>query len=301
MPIEITFLGTTAMVPTIDRGHSAILLYADKDSILMDCGENTQRQLKIAKADIMRISKILITHWHGDHVLGLPGLLQTMNMMVGDGDKTIEIYGPPGTKKRMELMFKAFESDMSSLKVKIHEVESGIFHENEDYQLLAVELNHTVKTIGFAYVETDKRRMNLGFIEKKKMGQGPLLGKLQRGETVTFKGEKITPEEATYVVKGKKIAYLTDSEPSKNSTILALDADLLISEATFATRLEAKGEEKKHMTAGQAAQIAHAANVKKLVLTHFSQRYKDTTEILENAKDIFPNTTAAFDFMKVKL
>ncbi len=303
MPIEMTFLGTTAMVPTIDRGHSAILLYADKESIIMDCGENTQRQLKIAKADIMRITKILITHWHGDHVLGLPGLLQTMNMMVGEGQqKSIDLFGPQGTKKRMEYVFKAFESDMSSMKIKIHEIaEDGKFFENEDYSLEAMHLNHTVKTIGFAFIEQDRRRINMEFAKKHKIPEGPLMGKLQRGETITNKEEKITADEATYVVKGKKIAYIADSEPSKNSVLLAKQADLLISEATFATKLEAKGEEKKHMTASQAAQIAHQADAKKLILTHFSQRYKDTSELLENAKDIFPETIAAFDFMKIKI
>jgi ribonuclease Z len=300
MTIEITFLGTAAMVPTADRNHSAILIYHEKDSILFDCGENTQRQLKIAKADIARISKICISHWHGDHVLGLPGLLQTMNMM--SEQKTIEIFGPVGTKKRMEFMLKAFESDMSSLKMKIHEIENdGIFYENDFYKLEAYHLNHSVKTLGFAFIEQDKRKMNLEFVKKKKIPEGPLLGKLQRGEDITFKNEKILVDDATYVVKGRKIAYISDSEPNKNSIILAQDSDLLISESTYATKLEEKGEEYKHMTAKQAAQVAHQANVKELILTHFSQRYKSTEEILENATDIFPRTKAAFDFMKVRL
>ncbi len=299
---EITFLGTTAMIPTIDRGHSAILIFHEKESLLFDCGENTQRQLKIAKADMMRISKICISHWHGDHVLGLPGLLQTMNMMGGENERTIDIYGPSGTKKRFELLERAFESDKRSLKINVHDIEKdGVFFENDEYSLEARHLKHSVKTLGFALIEQDKRKMDLRFLEKKGIRPGPLYGKLQRGEDVTFKGEKIKADDATDIIKGKKIAYVSDTEPCKNASALAKDADIMICEATYADKMEEKGEDYKHMTARQAAQTAHQAGARKLILTHFSARYKDIEEVLENAKDIFPETLAAFDFMKVKV
>jgi len=217
-------------------------------------------------------------------------------------EKTIEIFGPAGTKKRMEYLEKVFESAKPSLKIKVHDVEKdGIFFENDYFKLEARHLNHSVKTIGFAFMEQDKRKMNLDFIKKHKIPEGPLLGKLQDGKDIEFKGEKISADDATFVVPGRKIAYVADSEPNKNSTLLAKDADLLISESTYATKEELKGEDYKHMTAKQAAQLAHMSHAKKLVLTHFSQRYKTTDEVLENAKDIFPNTIAAFDFMKVRL
>lgn len=296
---EILFLGTSCMRPTKERNHPAILIYHDKESILMDCGENTQRQMRIANVDINRISRILISHWHGDHVLGIPGLVQTLASQ--EYAKTLEIYGPRGTKKRMEHLMQAFAFE-GKIDMQIIEVEKdGLFYENMNYELHAYNLNHGVPCIGFAFVEKDRRRIKLPFVRKLGMPDGPLLGKLQAGEDVKWKGKDVSVDDATYIVKGKKIAYISDTELCDNCVELARDADVLISESTHASKIEDKAEETKHMTAKSAGLVASQANVKKLVLTHFSTRYKDTKELEEEARDRFDNVVASYDFLKIKV
>lgn len=299
MGFNIVFLGTSSMVPTKDRSHSAILVEHAKDNILMDCGEGTQRQMKIAGVDMNRITKILISHWHGDHVLGLGGLIQTLASQQYVG--TLKLYGPIGTKKYMESMVKGFAFD-NRLELEVIEVsKDGIIAEEEDYVIEARELEHSIRCFGYALIEKDKRRMDLAVLKKLGIPQGPLLGKLQRGEDITVKGKKISVDEATILVKGKKLSYVADTVPCNGAIALSKDADLMICESTLATHKEEKAEEYKHMTAKQAGLLANQASAKKLVLTHFSQRYKDTKDLEEEAKDVFANTVAAYDFMKIKV
>lgn len=293
----IQFLGTSAMVPTAERNHSSLLLFHEKDSILFDCGEGTQKQMKIAGIDINRISKILISHWHGDHVLGLGGLLQTMASQ--SYDRTLRIYGPKGSKEYINNMMKGFAFD-NKIELEVNEISEGRFYESSDYYLEAAKLEHSVPTYGYAFIEQDRRKIDLAFTKKLGIPEGPLLGKLQQGENITFKGKTVKADEATTVIKGKKFCYIADTLPCNSAVKLAKDSDLLVSESTHASKIEEKAEEFKHLTAKQAATIAEKANAKKLVLTHFSQRYKNTDEIEEEAKLVFPNVTCAKDFMKVK-
>lgn len=296
--MELVFLGTSTMVPTKDRNNSAVLLRYRTHGLLFDCGENTQRQLKIAGISANKITKVLLSHWHGDHVLGLPGLIQTMGTQ--DYDKPLEVYGPEGTSEHMKHLFKLgiFKTRVQTV---IQEVNSGKFFENNDFILEARELKHTAPCVGFSFLEKDRRRINMAFIKKLGIPQGPLLGKLQKGKDIVFKGKKVKADEATRMVRGKKIVYIVDTTFCQNCIELAKDADILICEATYAGDLDAKADEYQHMTAKQAASIANRANVKKLILTHFSQRYKTTEKILEDAKTYFENVVCAYDFMKVKV
>lgn len=297
--MEIVFLGTSSMVPTKERNHSAFLLVGSTETILFDCGEGTQKQLKIVGADINRITKILLSHWHGDHVLGLPGLIQTMAAQQYDG--TLQVYGPKGSIAYAEAMFKGFAFDKSRLKYEIIEIEKdGVIFKNKDFRIESHKLDHSVPCYGFAYLEEDRRRIKLDAAKKLGLSEGPLLGKLQMGESVTVKGKKIDPDEVSTVTKGRKVAYVADTVPCDGAVMLAQDADILISEATMATKIEGKAEEYKHMTARQAGLLANQANAKKLIITHFSQRYKSSAELEEEAKDVFYNVVAAYDFMKVK-
>lgn len=297
--MQITFLGTSAMVPTKERNHPGFLLSYKDQGILFDCGENIQRQLKIEGISPAKITKILISHWHGDHVLGLPGLIQTLGN--GDYEKTLKIYGPEGTKEFMKNMFKAFIFDKKLIDIEIEEVKEGIFFENRDFRLEALEMEHGIKTVGYSFVEKEKRKINLAFVKKLGIPDGPLLGKLQSNKIITWKGRKVTPKEATYVVGGKKLTYIPDTLPCKNCVELAKDADVLVCEATYTSELEDKAEEYRHLTAKQAAMIANQADVKKLILTHFSQRYKNTHDLEEDAKTYFDNVLCAKDFMKIKI
>ena len=286
------------MVPTKERNHPGILVRDKNQGILLDCGENIQRQLKIAGIKCTKITKIFITHWHGDHVLGLPGLLNSMSR--SDYSGKLEIYGPKGTKKFYEYMNKAFESTVN-IEIKIIEIENGIAYEDEKLKIEVLPLEHGVPTIGIRIEEKDRLRINKAKAKKIGLSEGPLMGKLQQRKNIMLNGKKISYKEVTYKVEGIKIAYISDTVFCKNTIKIAKNADLLIAESTYESSLEERAEEYKHLTAQQAATVASKSNVKKLVLTHFSQRYKDVNVILDDAKQVFDNTILAKDFMNIKL
>ena len=296
--IEIMFLGTSSMVPTKERNHSAVFLRYKNEGILIDCGEGTQRQFKVAGIPITKVTKILITHWHGDHTLGLPGLIQSLG--ASEYSKRLEIFGPRGTKKHFEHMFKAFIFDQR-IELVIKEVDAGIFFENKEFVLEAFELEHGTKTLGYRFTEKDRRKIDIKKVKNIGIPEGPLLGKLQDGKTIDFNGKKISPKESTYILEGRKIGFISDTVQCNNCIKIAKDVDVLICESTYHSKLEEKGGKYGHLTAKQAAMIANKANVKRLVLTHFSARYKSSKEVEEDAKDHFNNVVAAYDFMKVRL
>ena len=296
--MEILFLGTSSMVPTKERNQSGILVSHGSENILVDCGEGTQRQLKIAGVKLVKITKILISHWHGDHVLGLPGLIQTMSS--SGYDKKLRIYGPVGTRKFMKKVFGAFVFD-SKIEIEVKDVKMGKFFENEELMLEAHLLEHNIETLGFNIIERDRRKINLAAIERLGIPEGPLLGELQNGKSINWKGRKIDANDATIISKGRKVTIVSDTVPCRGANLLAKDADVLICEATYSSGLESKGEEYGHMTSKQAAELANRSNAKKLILTHFSARYKDTQELEEDAKNYFYNASCARDFMKIRL
>jgi len=296
--MEAIFLGTSSMVPTKDRNQSGVLIRYKNEGILVDCGEGMQRQFKQKGIPLTRVTKILIPHWHGDHVFGLPGVMSTLGTL--EYGKTLEIYGPKGTKKHLENMFKAFVFDRR-IKFEVKEVKSGRFFENKEFCLETLPLEHGVITLGYSFVENDIRHVDAKKAKKLGIPNGPLLGKLQRNESVSFEGKKVNPKDVTYVEKGKKIIVIADTVPCRNAVKLAKDADLLICESTYDSKLEEKGEAYGHMTGKQAGLVANQANAKKLVLTHFSARYKTTHEVEEDAKGVFDNSIAAKDFMVFKI
>ena len=296
--MQIIFLGTSSMVPTKERNHSSILISYGSENILVDCGEGTQRQLKIAGIKLMKITKILISHWHGDHVLGLPGLVQSMSS--SGYTKTLNIYGPKGTKKLIEKMFEVFGFDQK-FEIKVNEIKSGKFFEDDEFILEAEQLEHNIETLGYRFEEKGKRKIDLSYTKKIGIPEGPMLGKLQEGKNIMWKGKEINVEKATHLIKGKSIAIITDTVPCKGAYKLAKDVDLLVSEATYASDLEGKSAEYGHMTAKQAAEIANMGNAKQLILTHFSARYKNTSNLEDEARTYFDNVLTAEDFMKINL
>tara|TARA_Y100000310_G_scaffold342470_1_gene445893 strand:+ start:211 stop:1104 length:894 start_codon:yes stop_codon:yes gene_type:complete len=297
--MEIVLFGTSSMVPTSERNHSATLLSYKEEKILIDCGEGTQRQFRKVKISPMKLSKILITHWHGDHILGLPGLIQTLG--ANDYAKELMIFGPKGTKKKFDTMFDFFVHRSKKIKYKVVEVEEGFVFENENYRIEASAMEHSTKTLAYAFIEKPKRRVNMDYVRKKGLKEGPIIKKLQEGKDVSHEGVKVKAKDATYMEEGKKFVIVTDTVPCSNAVKIAKDADILFCEATFLEDLKDKAKEFKHMTAKQAATIAKKANVKRLVLTHFSQRYKDTKGHAKEAKEIFENTVIGNDFQEFLL
>tara|TARA_Y100000310_G_C20590412_1_gene767695 strand:- start:330 stop:1220 length:891 start_codon:yes stop_codon:yes gene_type:complete len=296
--MEITFLGTSSMVPTKDRNQIGVLLSYGSEGILFDCGEGIQRQIKLAGEKITKVTKILISHWHGDHVLGLPGLIQTLSASTFDG--TLEIYGPGGTKNRMKKMFETFIFD-NQIDIKIKEVKEGLIFENDDFLIKAEKMEHGIPTLGYRFEEKDKRKINISKLKKFKVPQGPLVGKLQSGKSITIDGKKIKPDDVGRIEKGRSIAFVTDTVINKNCSKLAKDVDLLICESTYASKLEEKAEKHNHMTAKDASLLASNSGAKKLALIHFSARYKEIDEIEEEAKTYFDNTVCAYDLMKMRI
>ncbi len=299
--MELTFLGTASMVPTKDRNVIGHFLDYNGEGILIDCGEGTQRQMNVAGINRLRVKKILITHWHGDHVAGLLGLPQTISNSENPSD--MHLYGPIGSAESIKKMMEAtlheprFNMEVTELNPKGIET----FYENDEYILQCAPLEPSVPVLGYSFVEKDRRRMNMEKAKELGLKPGPLIGKLKQGETVEVKGKKIKPDDVSRMQEGKKITFILDTQLCNNCIKLAENTDLLICEATYKAELEEKANEYKHMTAAQAATIATKANAKKLVITHFSQRYPAVEELLEEASTIFPETIAAHDFMKLKL
>ncbi|NOZ80559.1 MAG: ribonuclease Z [DPANN group archaeon] len=296
--MKLTFLGTSCMVPTKERAQTAMVLEHKGEYLLIDSGESVQRQFKLAGMKPSKIGRILLTHWHGDHVLGLPGLLQTLS---GSGHKgTLVIYGPPGIKEKIALMLRLYEFD-NKLTIRVEEVQKGVFYENREYALEAIPLRHRIACNGYAFHLKDRRRIDMKKAEALGLKEGPLLGELSVGKNVTLAGREISPDDVTYVVKGKTVAFIFDTLLTDAACRLAKDADILVCEAVYTSDLEDKAREHQHLTAAHAATIAKRAGVKKLILSHLSQRYKDKAVLLKEAKAIFSNTMTAKDFMTLTI
>lgn len=294
--MQLIILGTSATVPTKNRNHGGYLLTYKAEGLLFDCGEGIQRQMKQAGISFSKITRIFLSHWHGDHMLGLPGLLQSMAMH--DYTKELKIYGPPGSKIKFKKLLEAFESSYP-IEATMHEVKEGKFLDTKDFYIEAYPLAHRAKCYGYRFVEKNKRKIKLSALKKLKIPEGPIVGKLQEGKTITHKGKKIKPEQVSTIVQGKIFGFISDTRPCKKCNNIAKNADLLLCESTYSSEHAEKAEEYFHMTAVEAAQIASQNNVKKLVLTHFSARYKDESMLEKDARTVFDNTLAARDFMKI--
>lgn len=297
--MEITFLGTGSMVPTIDRNATSILISYKDENILVDCGEGTQKQFRYAGISPAKITRILITHWHGDHVFGLPGLLTTIAKFAPE--KKLDIYGPMGSSRYLSVLLSSYVP-LSKEKLHVHEIsKEGIFFENEDFKLKAFNLEHTTKCLGYSIIEQDKRNIDMEYIKKFGLKQHPILRELQQGKNITWNKKNILASKATKLKKGKTISIVLDSNFNRNIAANVKNSDLLICEATLGDEFENKAKEYKHLTSGQSARIARDAGVKRLIMTHFSQRYKDISSLTSEARKIFKNTEAAKDFMKISL
>ena len=301
MKIPIIFLGTGQAIPTARRNHTSILLNYKNENILIDCGEGTQRQFRKAKINPCSITRILITHWHGDHVLGLPGLLQTL--MLNGYNKNLQIYGPRGTEKFLSLMLSLFVK-VGKLNVEINEVGAGKIFENKDFSIIAGEMSHGAPCLAYSFIEKDKIRIDKEKLKKYKL-KGKIISELQKGNDILWQDKKIKASQLTYLQKGRKITFILDTSINKNAEKLAENSDLLICESTFLENSEngkQLAKEYKHLTAKQAAEIAKKANCKKLILTHLSQRYENKEKlILAEARKIFKNTEIAEDLMKIEV
>jgi len=299
MKIPICFLGTSQAIPTAKRNHTAMLLQYNDENILVDCGEGTQRQFRKAGLNPCRLTRILITHWHGDHILGLPGLLQTLAL--NGYNRTLHIYGPRGTRQYAELMFRLFVF-VGKIKYDVTEIESGKVFETNDFYVEALPMIHGAPCLAYSFVEKDRLRISKEKLEKLKLPDKSLIKNLQQGKDIEVGSKKIKAKDITYLQKGKKITFILDTGINENCYKIAKNSDILICEATYTKKEEELALAYRHLTAGQAGQIAKNANVKKLILTHISQRYENKEkQVLKEAKKTFQNTSIAEDLDKIEL
>ncbi|RLF44723.1 MAG: ribonuclease Z [Thermoplasmata archaeon] len=300
MQLYIHFLGTGGSWPSVQRNVSAVAIKRGGEIILFDCGEGTQRQIQKSKLSYMQISKVFITHYHGDHFLGLPGFIQTLQL--NDRQEALHIYGPKGTEEIVDTIIHLgyFKPDY---EIIAHDLKPGDSIKFEGYEIKCIAACHNVPSLAYC-LEEDKRP---GKFNKKKalelgVPEGPLFRKLQQGQSVEINGRVITPDMVLGPPRpGRKITISGDTKPCQRLIEFAKNSDVLIHDATFDSSLEDKANEYGHSTARQAAEIAKEANVEKLFLTHISPRYRDAKILEEEAREVFPNSFVAEDFMEVEV
>jgi ribonuclease Z len=296
--IKINFLGTSAQIPTAKRNHSAILLIYNDENILVDCGEGTQRQFRKAKLNPCKITKILITHIHGDHIFGLPGLLSTLNF--SGYNKELQIYCPKGAKKIIE-EFIDLEHLKNGFKIKIQEV-FGKFYESEDFYLEAESMEHGIPTNAYNFVIKSKFRIDKGKLRKYKIKAGPFLRDLKFGKDIVYEGKKYKSKDLIYSEEGKKVSIVLDTLFNSKIKKFVENANILICDSSFSSENSADAKEHLHLTAKQDGEIAKGAKVGKLILTHISQRYENNLKnLLNDAKKVFKNTVLAEDFSEFEI
>ncbi len=296
--IRLTFLGTSDAIPTIKRNHTSLLLTYDGENILLDCGEATQRQFRKAHLNPNKVTRILISHWHGDHVLGIPGLLQSMSLT--GYKKTLYIYGPKGTKRFMNQLLKTFVFKQN-FQIKVDEV-SGKFFETKDFYLEAKQVIHGIPCNAYTFEKKGQLRIDRNKLKKSKLPNLPLLKNIKIGKDIIFKGRKYLAKNLTYKEKDVKVSFIVDTRFNENIISFVRGSDVLISEATFSKELEETAKEYMHLTSEQAAILAKKSNSKKLVLFHISQRYeKNLNKILNEAKKVFKNSVLAEDLMSIEI
>jgi len=298
--MQVLFLGTSGSWPTPKRNVSAVAVKRGPEVVLFDCGEGTQRQFMLSPMSYMQVSRIFITHFHGDHFLGIPGLVQSMTM--NDRQAPLEMYGPRGMKDLVHRLltlghFKA------GFDTPVREMSGGDAIDFGEYGVRALEAVHTVPALSYALEEKVRAgRFDLERAKSLGIPEGPLYRRLQEGRPVEHGGTTFTPDMVLGPPRrGRKIVYTGDTMPSEALVTFARGADLLIHDATAESSLEEKANRYGHSTARQAAVVAKDAAVRTLALTHVSPRYEDGASILADATPVFPNTVLAEDFLQLEV
>jgi len=292
--LDIVFLGTSGSAPTARRAPSALLVRRGGERLLFDCGEGTQRQLLQSSVGLVDLREIFLTHFHLDHWLGLPGMLKTFALR--DRQLPLTVYGPPGLKD----LFRELRRVIGRLSYpfELVEVRAGEVLERDDYRVLVVPVAHGGAAVGYALVEEPRPgRFDVDTADALGIPAGPERGALQRGESVTLPdGRVLTPDAVLGPARaGRTIVYSGDTAPSEVLQALAEHADVLVHEATFTEEEGIRAAETMHSTALQAAELARAAGVRLLALTHVSPRYFGP-ELVREAREIFANTVVPRDF-----
>ncbi len=301
--MRVTFLGTSGAVPTTERAPSAILVNREGERLLFDCGEGTQRQM-MRFGTGFAVSHIFVTHLHGDHILGIPGLIQSLGF--NDREEPLAIHVPSGARTHIERLVHA-GGHQPGFPVRINEVRPGTtaLHA-DDYEVRTYRTEHRTRSVGYALVEDDRPgRFDRERAEELGIPVGPKFGRLHRGEPVELDdGRTIRPEQVVGEPRpGRTFVYTGDTRPIDGTVEIAAAADLLVHDATFASDDADRARQTAHSTAREAAEIASRANAKRLALTHVSSRYAgDASKLAEEAAAAFGGESfVAADGQKVEI
>ncbi len=293
--MRLTFLGTAGSWPTKERSASAIALDLERELVLLDCGEGTQRQFFQSSASFMRVRRIFLTHFHGDHFLGLPGLIQSM--CLNNREQPLDIYGPPDAE---EMVGRALRLGYFQLRfpVTVHALAPASTVELDGYTVRTAAATHPVPALAYR-VEEQPKRGRFDTERARTLGvHGTEFARLEAGETIHRPSGAVRPEDVMGPPRpGRSVVYSGDSGPSDEVTRLADRATVLIHEATAAVDLEKQANEWGHSSARQAAECARTAGVGALFLTHFSARYKELEPLEAEARIVFAGSTAARDLL----
>jgi ribonuclease Z len=293
--MRLTFLGTAGSWPTKDRSASAIALDLERELVLLDCGEGTQRQFFQSPASFMRVRRIFLTHFHGDHFLGLPGLVQSMNL--NNRTEPLDIYGPPDARELVERAL-ALGYFTQRFPIAIHPLAPGASVELDGYRVVTAHAEHPVPALAFRIEEGPKRGRFDGALARSLGIEGPDFRRLEAGERVRVGSRVVRPEDVMGAPRpGRSVVYSGDTAPSDDVRRLADGATVLVHEATVGRELEAEANAWGHSSARQAAELARDARVGALFLTHFSSRYKELEPLEDEAKVVFAGSRAARDLL----
>lgn len=293
---ELVVLGTASQVPTRTRAHHGAVLRWDDEVVLLDPGEGTQRQLTLAGVSAGSVTRICITHLHGDHCLGLPGVLQRMSL---DGvEHPVDLYFPAEGQQYVDRLRRA-SAAFDTVDVHEHPVSGdGSVATWPGLELHARALDHRIQTYGWRLQEPDGHRMLPEALAARGI-EGADIGRLQRDGSLDVGGRTVHVDEVSEPRRGQSFAFVMDTRRCQAAIDLARGVDLLVAEATFLSSEEDLADEYAHLTAGQAAGIAAEAGARRLVLTHFSQRHPDESAFAEEARAVFPDVHAARDLDRV--
>jgi ribonuclease Z len=282
---ELVVLGTASQAPTRVRNHNGYFLRWDGEGLLFDPGEGTQRQMLFAGVTAHQVTRVCVTHFHGDHCLGLPGVLQ--RMALDQVTATVEVaYPASGAESFGHIRKLSLFHDTLSLRERRVPDEGGVIADGPAFTLEARPLRHRVPTVGYRLAEPDGRRMLPAALAARGIA-GPDVGRLRRDGALTTPGGKVLLSEVSEPRRGQKFAFIMDTALCDAAFELADAADLLVIESTFADADAELAGHYGHLTAGQAGQVAAAAGVRRLVLTHFSQRYDDVAPLGRDAAAAF--------------
>jgi ribonuclease Z len=292
--LDIVFLGTAGSMPTAQRAPAALLVRRGGDKLLFDCAEGTQRQLLRSSVGLLDLEEIFVTHFHADHVLGLPGMFKTFALR--GRELPLKVYGPRGLVDLLGSLKRVVGK--LTYELQLVEVEPGDVLERDGYRLATFGVAHGVSAVGWSLIEaTRPGRFDVAAADALGIPNGPERGALQRGERVG----KVSPEDVLGPPRpGRKLVITGDTAPCEEIVEAAWGADVLVTEATFAEEERDRAEETNHQTATQAAEVARRSNIGLLALTHLSNRYFGP-EIADEARAIFPETVVPRDFDTVEV